>query len=342
MSEVKDILVWGAGAIGGTVGAYLSRAGLDVTFVDVVREHVEEISAGQAGLQISGPIENFSVRSPAYVPQDLKGKWKRIFLSVKAQDTAVACSLLAQHLTDDGYVVSLQNGLCEDVIARAVGTERTIGAFVNFGADWLGPGRIQYSNRAAVVVGEMDGKITERLKCLHKDLMLFEPDAILSADVSSYLWGKLGYASLLFAQAVGMSGIADCLDRPELLELFRKLAGEVMAVAKSVGIDPKGFNGFDPASFSEKATKEQAAASVKAMADFNRPNAKTHSGIWRDLAVRKRKTEVDAQLGAVVSQGRKADIACPTLSSLIFMIHEIEEGRRSLADKNLNDLAGTI
>jgi 2-dehydropantoate 2-reductase len=74
------------------------------------------------------------------------------------------------------------------------------------------------------------------------------------------------------------------------------------------------------------------------MVAFNRPNAKTHSGIWRDLAVRKRRTEVDMQIKPVVDQGRKHGIACVKLDALCRMIHEIENGERALSDRNLNEL----
>ena len=71
-----------------------------------------------------------------------------------------------------------------------------------------------------------------------------------------------------------------------------------MATAR--GVQPLGFNGFDPAAFMPGARLSRAARrSIAAMAEFNRHTAKTHSGIWRDLAVRKRKTEVDAQIAII-------------------------------------------
>ena len=223
-----------------------------------------------------------------------------MFLAVKAHHTEEACRSLAPHLADDGYVVSLQNGLCEPIIASIVGAERTVGAFINFGADWVAPGGIIYSNRGAVVVGEIDGRMTTRLKEIHQLLQIFEPEAVATDRISSYLWGKLGYAALLFAQATGQLGIADCLARPELLPLWRDLAGEAMQVAIAEGVEPRGFNGFDPAAFRPGATEPQVRKSVADMVAFNRPNPKTHSGIWRDLAMRMRRTEVDAQIAPVV------------------------------------------
>lgn len=334
----QRILVWGAGAIGGTVGAYLVRSGHDVTFVDIDREHVEAIRDPSRGLAITGPVDRFTVSAPALLPAEVRGQWPRIFLAVKAHHTRDACDALLPHLAPDGYVVSLQNGLCEQLIADIVGPARTVGAFVNFGADWIQPGEIHYGNRGAVVVGEIDGADTPRIRALHDDIKQFEPDAILTSEIFSYLWGKLAYGSLLFAQAVGQLGIADCLERPELLPLWREMAGEVMRVAQAEGVRPRGFNGFDPAAFRPGASEAAARDSVAAMVAFNRPNAKTHSGVWRDLAVRKRRTEVDMQIQPVVDTGRAHGIACKKLAALCRTIHEIENGERALADHNLNEL----
>ena len=113
----ERILVWGAGAIGGTVGAYLRQAGHDITFVDVDPAHVAAITA--TGLAITGPIAQFTVQAPAFLPQDVRGTWDQIHLCVKAQHTEDATRALAPHLAPNGYVLSLQNGLCEDIIARS-------------------------------------------------------------------------------------------------------------------------------------------------------------------------------------------------------------------------------
>lgn len=330
------ILVWGAGAIGGTVGAYLARAGHAVTFVDVVPEHVAAIRG--PGLHIRGPVEDFTVQAPALLPGEVANTWPRIFLCVKAHHTGDACRALLPHLATDGYVLSLQNGLCETLIAGIVGAGRTMGAFVNFGADWMGPGDILFGNRGAVVLGEINGALTPRLAALHALMRAFEPDAITTPDIWSYLWGKLGYGAMLFAQALGRLGIADCLARPELLPAWRALGGEAVAVALAEGVRPRGFNGFDPDAFRPGAPEAAASASVAAMVAFNRPSAKTHSGVWRDLAIRKRRTEVDVQIAPIVGIGARHGLACPAISRLVALIHEVEQGRRALSDDNLLEL----
>ena len=86
-------LVWGAGAIGGTMGAYLARAGHDVTFVDTVDEHVEAIRRN--GIRIVGPIAEFTQAAPAFTPSELRGVWDTIMLATKAHHTATAVRALA-------------------------------------------------------------------------------------------------------------------------------------------------------------------------------------------------------------------------------------------------------
>ena len=336
------ILIWGAGAIGGTLGAFLKQAGHDITFADTEADHVAAIRDPARGLRVTGPNVAVHITAPALTPDVLDGVWDHIYLCVKAQHTAAAAHALLPHLSPGGYVLSLQNGLCEEIIARVVGPERVIGAFINYGADWIAPGEIQFGNFGAFVLGEMDGAITNRLAALHATIQAgFEANAIMVPDLSSYLWGKLGYAALLFAQGLGQLGIADCLARPELLPLWRALGTEVYQVATSIGVHQRGFNGFDPAAFAPGATEEQARQSVDAMVAFNRPSAKTHSGIWRDLAVRKRRTEVDVQLLPVVETGGTHGIPCPKCSRLTAMIHEIEDGKRPMTDDNLIELLHT-
>jgi 2-dehydropantoate 2-reductase len=236
-------------------------------------------------------------------------------------------------------VLSLQNGLNELEIAEIVGPGRTIGAFVNFGADYMQPGEIMRGNHGAVVLGEIDGKMTPRLAELLTVMQDFEPDAISTAEIWGYLWGKLGYGAMLFAQALGDAGIADCLARPELLGLWRDLGREAVTVGLAEGASLRGFNGYDPAAFAPGASEAAAQASVAEMVAFNAGSAKTHSGVWRDLAIRKRRTEVDSQILPIATIGRKHGIACPKIEKLVAMIHEVEDGKRALSDDNLLELA---
>ena len=105
------LLVWGAGAIGGTLGAYLARAGNDVTLVDVVDEHVAAIDTN--GISITGPIATFAQSAAAFTPESLEGVWDVVIPATKAHHTGAATHALLPHLAATGCVVSAQNGLNE-------------------------------------------------------------------------------------------------------------------------------------------------------------------------------------------------------------------------------------
>lgn len=329
MKNDPRILVWGGGAIGGTLAAYWARAGVPVLMVDIVADHVAASSG--AGLAISGPVENFTQTVPSALPQDVTGTFDIIVLAVKAQATEPAMQALLPHLSQSGYVLSAQNGLNELTIARLAGAERTMGCFVNFGADWLGPGQILFGNRGAVVVGEIDGSSRSRTRAMHDVLRIFEPDAVLTDNIWGYLWGKLAYGAMLFATALTADSMTANFADARRFIVFDRLAREVMAVAAARGVKPVGFNGFDPAAFAPGAPDAGARASIAALAEFNSRTAKTHSGIYRDLAVRKRRTEVDPQIGVIADLGREAGIETPAIRQLVALIHEIEDGKAPMA-----------
>jgi 2-dehydropantoate 2-reductase len=334
------LLIWGAGAIGGTIGAYLARAGHDVTLVDRAADHVDAIKAN--GLRITGPVAEFTVRAPALTPETLIGQYDHILLCVKALHTAEATHALLPHLSENGYVASVQNGLNELIISEIVGRQRTLGSFVNFGADYIEPGVIHRGNRAAVVLGELDGQISTRLQALHRTFLDFDDRAMMTPNIWGYLWGKLSYGALLFATALTDDSIADALASPAHREMYLALASEPLRVAQSRGVTPEAFDGFDPMAFMPATDPAISNRSIDDLVAFNRKSAKTHSGIWRDLAVRKRRTEVDAILGHVVTLGAEASIPTPLTARLVTMIHEIEDGKRAMAMANLDTLAEAI
>ncbi|MCY3906529.1 MAG: hypothetical protein OXF63_04695 [Anaerolineaceae bacterium] len=280
-------------------------------------------------------------RARACLPEQLAGNFPVVLLCVKSQDTVKALKDLTPFVASDGFVVSMQNGLNEPLIAEALGEERAMGAFVNFGADYLEPGVIHYGGRGAVVVGELDGSMSQRVQALRSALLAFEEDARISENIFGYLWSKEAYGAMLFVTALTNDSIADALANRQHRDIYAAIAREVLAVACAGGIRPEAFNGFDPRAFLPGSSEQDAERSLEDMVAFNRRSAKTHSGIWRDLALRKRPTEVvmyEQVLAAGAARGR----AMPLTRRMKAMIHGIESGQRSLARSNVDELAGTL
>ena len=334
------IVIWGAGAIGGTLGAHLARAGHEVLLVDTVAEHVE--ACRTKGLKIFGPVAEFTQIISAITPAELTGRYSRIVLAVKAQATKAALPILAPHLAEDGFVFSAQNGLNELEIAEAVGAERTMGCFVNFGADWHAPGQILFGNRGAFVVGEIDGAIRDRTRAMHALCQAFEPDAILTTDIWSYLWGKMAYGAMLFATALNHDSMSENFADTRRMPVWLALGREVAATALARGVTPRGFGSFDPMAFAPGRSDADGIKMVEWLRDYTAVGAKTHSGIWRDLAVRKRKTEAEAQLMIMPKLAAQKGIATPALNALGRLIKDIEEGRREQSPESFNALLDAI
>ncbi len=309
-------VIVGSGAIGGTVAAGLVRDGHDVLVADADARVVSAIN--DAGLTVTGPVENFTVSVRAVRPADLPEKLDcPVLVAVKAHHTAAAAASLAGRLDGSGYVVSLQNGLNTRALADAVGASRVVEACVNFGADVTSPGVVLRGNRATFVVGETDGTITDRVTALAADLA----DAEVTGNVLGYIWAKEAYGAMLAAGAVSDLPIADTLDDPAYRALMIEIARQVLAQAP---VRPVPLDGFDP---------DDLEGSLTRLAVFNRGSAKSHSGIYRDLALLHRPTEVTAILGGLASD------RAPLISRIIELVTAIEQGHRVCERANLDLLA---
>ena len=170
-------------------------------------------------------------------------------------------------------------------------------------------------NIATFRVGELDGgRITARVH----DLVNALPYAKPTGNVLGFLWGKEAYGAMLWAGAVSDLTIAEHLEDPRYRPVMIAIAREVLAQAP---VTVEGFDGFEP---------NDLDGSLDRLAEFNRNSAKKYSGIYRDLVVRKRKTEVDEVL---------RDINGPIFTKVAEIIHDIEEGRRVNERANLDELA---
>src|SRR6185312_2190184 len=176
-----QVTIFGAGAIGGTIGAYATQAGHDITLVDIVPEHVRIMN--EKGLRIIGGRGDNLFPVKAKLASEVTGPLGVVFLCVKGHFTETAMQQIAPLLAPDGYVVSIQNGLNEEIIAREIGAERTVGCFVHFGADLIEPGVIQFANEQVIHIGELDGSLTPRLNDIEQVL-----SSVMPVDITSNIW----------------------------------------------------------------------------------------------------------------------------------------------------------
>ena len=303
----------GCGAIGGTVAAGLVRDGHDVLVCDADPAVVAAIKAD--GLRIEGPVEQFTARPAAIGPGELPAVIDfPVLVACKQLHTAAAAELLAGRFAGEAFVVSLQNGLPSPALAAAAGPGRVVQACVNFGADVMAPGVVMRGNRGTFKIGEIDGTPSARIDALAADIA----DAEATTQVMGFVWGKEAYGATLFATAVSDLPIHEVFDDPAYHPLLLAIAAEVLEQAP---VRPLPLDGFDP---------DDLPGSLSRLADFNRRSAKSHSGIYRDLMIRRRKTETEAILGPL-----RGFLIRRTAE----LIAAIEAGTRTCCRENLDLLA---
>ena len=332
------VTIVGAGAIGGVTGASLTRAGHDVLLVDQAADHVAAMNVN--GLSIATPDGVWTAPVRAVIPDGLPATLDLVLLAVKAQHTGAALDRIAPRLHAHGTVASLQNGLNEAAIAARVGQARTVGCLVNWAADWIAPGRIQHGGSGTFAVGELDGELSPRVKGL-ADLLGAVTPAQVTSNIWGLKWGKHVYSALLVATALVDAHVWEVVERsPEVQRMLVALVAEGMAVADVEGIHLEAFDEFDPAWYrrGRAGDAEAVGRAMTAISTFYRGHTKTKTGIWRDLVVRKRKTEVEAHLGATLERAARHGLALPLTRRLLELIGEIEAGRRPMAWTNLDEL----
>jgi 2-dehydropantoate 2-reductase len=315
------ITVVGAGAIGGFVAACLLAAGDEVQVVETNTAHVEAMRTG--GLRVTGAA-TLHVRPQVVLPHEVAGELGLVLLAVKARDTEAALEPVRRRLAADGCVVSLQNGLEEYRIAAAVGAERTLGASLTFGGHYDGPGVVAYGGPGSCHVGELDGARTARVERVAALLEHAHPVEVTDR-IFGHLWAKSALGAFYFATALADADVVEILEHEDVLARLGGLVAEVATVAAAEGVECEPVDGFDPAAFArgdEEAMRTGWAAQRRYWAGLRA----RRTGVWRDLWVHRRPTELREILGPVVERASVYGVAVPRLERLFALVEAAENG----------------
>lgn len=332
-------LVVGAGAIGGTLAFVLTRAGHRVTLVEI--DETQRTALGRSGVTIDTGVETQTQRVHAVLAPDdpsLAGaRFSRVLLAVKSQHTSTAALWIADHLAPDGYVVSCQNGDNEPLLLDVLGEGRVVGAFVDIAADVVAPGVIRSGGVTNLVVGELDGADTARLSELVDDL-----DGVAQAapNVIGMVWAKAALAAMYIATALADEDIGVLIDRHRPLMLA--LSREVTRIAAAEGQKVESLGHFEVAEYLDGVSPERVDAAFDRLVVWHHGVAKKRTGIFRDIAVRHRRSEGHVELDELRASARRHGIATPLLSLLDTLLSEVESGVRPFTEANLDDLARAI
>ncbi|HVX79877.1 MAG TPA: 2-dehydropantoate 2-reductase [Devosiaceae bacterium] len=312
---MKVAVLGGGGAMGGLFGGYLSRAGEDVTLIDVSRPAVEAINGG--GLKIEekdGSTITIPVRAsddPGSVgPVDL------IVNFVKCYHTEAAITAARPMIGAETVVLSLQNGWGNAPrIASVIGEEPLIVGLTYHSATLLAPGHVKHPGVGMTYLGEIKGGETPRLGKVADALRGAGLEATIAPRVLDEIWKKLALNVCTLPTAGLLRFFAHELGQHQgTMDLMERLLDETVAVARAQGI-----NLDRDERWSAITGVIQRAVGAKA-------------SMLQDVEARRR-TEIDVINGAIVEGGRRHGIATPFNDAMVWLIRSLEEAYLASAAK---------
>lgn len=295
------ICVVGVGAVGGYFGGKLAKAGLDVTFV--ARGQTLE-ALQREGLRIKSYAGDFTIKKPK-VTQDFKtiADADLILLCVKSYSTKEIAKALKRVISDNAVIVSLQNGIeNEDILSEILGADRVIGSVVFITSSMPEPGLIKHTSYGKIVLGELNGTVTERARKIEKMFLDSGVPASVTQSIKKELWKKLmlnipynGFTSIV------RGPLKNYFEIPEAQECFLRALKEVQLVAQMEG---------------HHLTDEDIESAMQ----FTKADGFTNfkSSTLLDIEAGK-PVEIDALQGAVIKAARKYNIDVP-INKLLYAL----------------------
>jgi len=326
------LIVMGTGPIGGIIGGRLARAGEDITFVDVDEAHVSAIR--ENGLYVDVPDGAFNVEIPIVFPGEIEGQFDIAFIAVRSNYTADTLATAIPHLSENGLLVSLQNGINPPLLEEKVGPDRTVGVAIRMGSRRTQPGHVQTTTRGHLYVGHLHGRTTPQLEALNTLLNSVIPTEI-SDNILGVLWSKLTYTCLgYYGSLADAALVTSCVTQRDRQVLVNFL-GEVVAVGTAAGVHFIPLAEYFPPDLHPDQPLDKRLEVLNAYAKSWRSDDR--KGPLRQMQAGS-KLEVEYTLGYVVREGERLGISTPLCQKVLEMIRELEAGKRTFDLQNYAEL----
>jgi len=265
-SEKLNILVAGLGAVGGYFGTLLAlNKNLNVCFLsrgDTLKHFKSNrlFLKSYKGYELSfSPILSDNIVS-------FKRKFDYIFLCTKSKDTASLVPQIKKVIKKSSQIISLQNGIYNHrLLTKSFGSKRTLQSICKIGVEMDDKYIIRHSSLGFIQIGEMNGRLSGRIKNLYAILKESGIDVRIVNNIKEEIWIKFAW-NAIFNSLTGISSVTvDKLFRFRQTEdLIEKLYGEIKLIAESQGIrfgdmayrkvieDSKKLGAFKTSSFQDR------------------------------------------------------------------------------------------
>jgi 2-dehydropantoate 2-reductase len=304
------ICVYGAGAIGGLMAAWLSRAGHEVS---VVARGAQLDAIRRDGLRVQSKDKTESFRIKAEADPGTLGAQDYVLVTVKAQSLTEVAGSIAPLLGKDTSIVTAMNGVpwwflnmrLESLdpggkLSRAIPTERVVGCVIHLAASTPEPGLIRHNMGARLVLGEPGGRNTARTKRIADAFSGAGFEVVVSESIEKDFWVKLlGNVSFNPVSALTVTTADQLIQNQEVKAYMVEIMREVLAIGRAVGVDAN----IDP----------------EARIDMARALGRFKTSMHQDLEAGKA-LEIDGLLAGTLEIARKAGVRAPFTESLYGLI----------------------
>jgi 2-dehydropantoate 2-reductase len=304
------ICVYGAGAIGGLMAAWLARAGHDVS---LVARGAQLDAIRRDGLRVRSKTGTESFRIKADADPARFGAQDYVLVTVKAQSLTDVAASIAPLLGEDTSVVTAMNGVPwwflnmrlksldpDGALSRAIPTQRVVGCVIHLAASNPEPGLVSHNMGAKLILGEPGGENTARTRRIADALAAAGFEIVVSSTIEKEFWVKLlGNVSFNPVSALTVSTADRLIQNDEVKAYMVEIMREVLAIGRAVGVDAN----IDP----------------EARIDMARALGPFKTSMLQDLEAGKH-LEIDGLLAGTLEIARKAGVRAPFTESLFGLI----------------------
>jgi 2-dehydropantoate 2-reductase len=334
------VVVVGVGAIGGPLAVNLAEKKLDLTVVTKHRSLAEKITNEGLYLKSIGKIKTAKIKAVPLI-SGLEGKYDVIFLAMKATGVLEAARAIVPYLAEDGMVVTLQNGIVEEDVAKIVGRRRVIGAVVATTSKAVKPGVIHRTLEGAHFIGLLDNQGDQiRLQEVGK-LMEHDMPVVITDNIHGALYAKLGInAAINGLGAISGLTVGELLETSEVRRVYLELTTEVVTLARKLGFKliQIGSIPLDQIVISKEDSPEILKGKHEKLISTLLPRLKDTKSSTMYSLEKGEPSEIDYLNGFVAKKGKELNIPTPYNERITQMVKEIESGKRAISPENLQEL----
>ncbi len=326
--------IYGAGSLGTVLGAYITKNGGQVDLINRNKAHVEILNT--KGAKIIGTVD-MTVPVKAITPEEMEGEYDVIVLLTKQLFNKDVVTMLKDFLSENGVIVTLQNGIPEPGIAEIVGANHTMGCAVEWGAALIEPGVCELTSAPDSLsfhMGKLDGITDEQVKMV-KDLLELMCPVHEEENLMGARWSKLLINATFSGLGTVVGGIfGDVSEDKDAQKVAIRCMKECIDVGHATGTEFAPVQGKNIVGLFYYKGALKRALGCKLLPIAMKKHRLIEPSMLQDLKKGK-PCEIDAINGVVCEFGRKHNIPTPINDKIVEIIKKIQNGELKAEKANI-------